>query len=126
METASIIAIDLAKNVFHLHGASESGAVVFRKTQQRSRLLDFAGSQPACIIAMEACATAHWWARQFEAMGHRVRLMPPVYVKPFLKRQKNDTADAEAIAEAAMRPTMRFVAVKSEARARAGDGIPDP
>ena len=126
METASIIAIDLAKNVFHLHGASESGAVVFRKTQQRSRLLDFVGSQPACIIAMEACATAHWWARQFEAMGHRVRLMPPVYVKPFLKRQKNDTADAEAIAEAAMRPTMRFVAVKSEARARAGDGIPDP
>ena len=89
-------------------------------------MLDVAGSQPACIIAMEACATAHWWARQFEAMGHRVRLIPPVYVKPFLKRQKNDTADAEAIAEAAMRPMMRFVAVKSEARARAGDGVPDP
>ena len=116
METASIIAIDLAKNVFHLHGATESGAVVFRKTLRRSRLLDFVGSQPACIIAMEACATAHWWARQFEAMGHRVRLVPPVYVKRFLKRQKNDTADAEAIAEAAMRPTMRFVAVKTEAQ----------
>jgi len=116
METASVIAIDLAKNVFHLHGATASGAVVFRKTLRRSRLLDFVGSQPACIIAMEARATAHWWARQFEAMGHRVRLIPPVYVKPFLKRQKNDTADAEAIAEAAMRPTMRFVAVKTEAQ----------
>src|SRR6056297_849617 len=112
METASVIAIDLAKNVFHLHGASESGAVVFRKRLSRSRLLDFVGSQPTCCIALEACATAHWWARQFEAMGYRVRIVPPVYVKPLVKRQKNDTADTEAIAEAAM----RFVAVKTEAQ----------
>jgi transposase len=90
--------------------------VVFRKTLRRAQLADFMASQPACFVAMEACATAHWWARQFEAMGHAIRLVPPVYVKPFVKRQKNDMADAEAIAEAAMRPTMRFVAVKTEAQ----------
>ena len=73
-----------------------------------------------------ARATAHWWARQFEEMGHSARLIAPIYVKPFLKRQKNDAADAEAIAEAALRPTMRFVAVKTAARARARDGLPHP
>jgi transposase len=106
----------LAKNVFHLHGVTAAGAVVFRLKLRRKQVSAFMASQPPCRVAMEACATAHWWARQFEEMGHSVRLIAPAYVKPFVKRQKNDTADAEAIAEAAMRPTMRFVAIKTTAQ----------
>jgi transposase len=114
MQQTSIIGIDLAKRIFYVHGAATDGSVVFRKVLSRGQLLTFIANQPPCIVAMEACATSHGWGREFEKLGHRVRLIPPAYVKPFVKRQKNDTADAEAIAEAASRPTMRFVALKTE------------
>ena len=114
MSEVTIIGIDLAKRVFQLHGASGDGSVVFRKKLSRGQVLAFISQQSRCVVAMEACATAHGWGREFEKLGHDVRLIPPVYVKPFVKRQKNDAADAEAIVEAALRPTMRFVAVKTE------------
>jgi len=114
MDQATIVGIDLAKRVFQAHGAAADGSVVFRKKLSRSQLLTFLAAQPRCTVAMEACATAHGWGREIGRLGHEVRLIPPIYVKPFVKRQKNDAADAEAIAEAASRPTMRFVAVKSE------------
>ena len=108
MSEVAIIGIDLAKRVFQLHGARDDGTVVFRKKLSRGQVLVFFARQPNCVVAMEACATAHGWGREFEKLGHSVRLIPPVYVKPFVKRQKNDAADAEAIVEAALRPTMRF------------------
>jgi len=108
MSEVTIIGIDLAKRVFQLHGARDDGTVVFRKKLSRGQVLVFFARQPNCVVAMEACATAHGWGREFEKLGHSVRLIPPVYVKPFVKRQKNDAADAEAIVEAALRPTMRF------------------
>ena len=111
----SIIGLDLAKMVFQAHGADASGGIMFRKTLRRAKVLDFFREQPRCVVAMEACGGAHHWAREIGRLGHNVRLIPPVYVKPFVKRQKNDASDAEAICEAAQRPTMRFVAVKSEA-----------
>lgn len=114
MKEVSIIAVDLAKQAFQVHGASAEGSVVFRKKLSRSQFLAFLSRQPACLVAMEACATSHYWGREIMKLGHTVRLIPPIYVKPFVKRHKNDAADAEAIAEAASRPTMRFVAVKSE------------
>lgn len=114
MSAITIIGVDLAKRVFQLHGANADGSVAFRKKLSRSRFLTFLSDQPRCVVAMEACATAHGWGREIEKLGHEVRLVPPAYVKPFVKRQKNDAADAEAIAEAASRPTMRFVAVKTE------------
>lgn len=114
MSEVTIIGIDLAKRVFQLHGACQDGSVAFRKKLSRGQLLAFVARHPKCVIAMEACATAHGWGREFTKLGHEVRLIPPVYVKPFVKRQKNDVADAEAIVEAAMRPTMRFVALKTE------------
>src|SRR6056297_764612 len=116
MDDISIIGLDLAKRVFQAHGARADGSVGFRKKLGRSQVLGFFAKQPRCIVAMEACATAHEWGRAIGELGHEVRLIPPIYVKPFVKRQKNDAADAEAIAEAAGRPTMRFVAVKSEAQ----------
>ena len=114
MEKVSIIGLDIAKSVFQAHGADASGGVVFRKKIGRARLLEFFASQPPCTVAMEACGGAHHWAREITKLGHEVKLIAPKYVKPFVKRQKNDVADAEAICEAACRPTMRFVAVKSE------------
>lgn len=114
MSEVTIIGIDLAKRIFHLHGAGHDGSVVFRKRLSRGQLLAFMSQVPQCVVAMEACATAHGWGRVFEKIGHAVRLIPPIYVKPFVKRQKNDCADAEAIVEAALRPTMRFVALKTE------------
>ena len=114
MEEVTIVGVDLAKRVFQLHGAAADGSVVFRRKLSRNQLLPFLARRPPCIIAIEACATAHHWGREIEKLGHGVRLIPPIYVKPFVKRQKNDAADAEAIAEAAARPTMRFVAVKTE------------
>lgn len=113
MSEVSIIGIDLAKHVFQLHGAAADGKVLFRRRVRRERLLAFLASQPACEVVMEACGSAHYWGREIAALGHRVRLVAPAYVKPFVKRQKHDAADAEAIVEAAQRPTMRFVAVKS-------------
>jgi len=111
----STIGLDLAKRVFQAHGADASGKVVFRKRLRREQVLAFFAGRPASVVAMEACSSAHYWAREIGELGHTVRLIPPAYVKPFVKRQKNDTTDAEAICEAAQRPTMRFVSVKSEA-----------
>ena len=120
MEEVSIIGIDLAKRSFQVHGAKADGSVAYRRKLGRGKLLSFLASQPPCTVAMEACASAHYWGREIVALGHEVRLLPPIYVKPFVKRQKNDQADAEAITEAAQRPTMHFVAVKSEAQQAQG------
>ena len=120
MKEVSIIGLDLAKSVFQAHGAGADGSVVFRRRPSRAQLLKFLADQPSCVVAMEACASAHHWGREVGALGHEVRLIAPAYVKPFVKRQKNDAADAEAIAEAASRPTMRFVAVKSVEKQAAG------
>ncbi len=109
----STIGLDIAKSVFQVHGVDGSGATVKRRQLRRRQLLGFFAKQPPCLVGMEACATAHHWAREIGALGHEVRLMPPHYVKPYVKRNKNDAADAEAICEAVTRPTMRFVAVKS-------------
>ena len=114
MDHATIIGIDLAKRSFQLHGARPDGSVAFRKKLSRNKLLAFVASHPRCVVAMEACASAHHWGRAIENLGHEVKLVPPIYVKPFVKRQKNDAADAEAICEATARPTMRFVAVKTQ------------
>lgn len=114
MDQVSIIGIDLAKYSFQLHGARADGSVVFRKKLSRGKVLHFLASQPPCVVAMEACASAHHWGRETERLGHEVKLVPPIYVKPFVKRQKNDTTDAEAICEAVQRPAMSFVAVKTK------------
>lgn len=107
------VGVDIAKNVFQVHGIDSEGRVVLRRKVRRDRLLALLGGLKPCLIGMEACATAHHWARELEALGHQVKLMPPAYVKAYVKRNKNDAADAEAICEAVTRPTMRFVAVKS-------------
>jgi transposase len=116
VDQVSTIGLDIAKHVFQTHGADAIGRVMFRKRLTRARLLAFFAAQPPCVVAMEACAGAHHWAREIGRLGHTVRLIPPAYVKPYVKRQKNDVADAEAICEAAQRPTMRFVPVKSDAQ----------
>src|SRR4051812_38798470 len=114
MGQVGTIGLDIAKHVFQAHGADGSGAVLFRKKLRRAQVLAFFAAQPPCVVAMEACGGAHHWGREISRLGHTVQLIPPRYVKPFVKRQKNDAADAEAICEAAQRPTMRFVTVKSE------------
>ena len=111
----SVIGIDISKRYFQLHGASADGEPVLRKKLTRSKLLGFLAKQPVCRVVIEVCASAHHWGRMIQELGHEVRLIPPVYVKPYVKRQKNDANDAGAIVEAAQRPTMRFVAVKTEA-----------
>lgn len=113
MKEVSIIGVDLAKQVFQLHGATADGEVVFRKKLSRKQFVAFMQAQAGCCVAMEACAIAHHWARTLAGLGHEVRLIAPKFVKPYVKNQKNDMADAEAIAEAASRPTMRFVEVKT-------------
>ncbi len=120
MKEISIIGVDIAKHVFQVHGARADGSVAFSKKLSRGKLLPFLKLKPRCVVAMEACASSHHWGRQIEALGHQVRLIAPAYVKPFVKRQKNDAADAEAIAEAAARLTMRFVAVKSAEKQASG------
>lgn len=105
--------LDLAKRVFQVHAVDASGVVVVRKALRRSQILPFFTKLPSCLIGMEACGTSHHWARELTKLGHEVRMMPPAYVKPYVKRGKNDAVDAEAICEAVTRPTMRFVAMKS-------------
>lgn len=107
------IGLDLAKRVFQVHAVDASGDVVVRKALRRSQVLPFFTKLPPCLIGIEACGTSHHWARELTRLGHEVRMMPPAYVKPYVKRGKNDAVDAEAICEAVTRPTMRFVAMKS-------------
>ncbi|RWQ13726.1 MULTISPECIES: IS110 family transposase [unclassified Mesorhizobium] len=114
MEKVSTIGLDVAKHVFQVHGVDAQGAVVVRRKLRRDDVVAFFTSLPACLIGIEACATSHHWARVLTALGHEVRLMPASYVKPYVKRHKNDASDAEAICEAVTRPTMRFVPTKSE------------
>lgn len=113
MAQVSTIGLDLAKNVFQVHGIDALGKVLVRRALRRGEVLPFFAKLSPCLIGMEACATAHHWARALIRLGHTVKLMPPAYVKPYVKRGKTDAADAEAIAEAVSRPTMRFVAVKT-------------
>ncbi len=113
MNEVSTIGLDLAKNVFQVHGVDEAGKIVVRRQLRRSQVIAFFKKLPPCLVGMEACATSHHWARELQALGHEVRIMPAHYVKAYVKRNKNDAADAAAIAEAVTRPSMRFVAVKS-------------
>ncbi len=113
MTEVSTIGLDLAKNVFQVHGVDVSGETVICRQLRRRQVLPFFRKQPACLVGIEACATSHYWAREIGALGHEVRILPAAYVKPYVKRNKNDAADAEAICEAVTRPSMRFVAVKT-------------
>ena len=110
------IGLDLAKHVFQVHGVDQHGKVVVKRQLRRGEVLRFFGRLGRCLVGMEACATAHHWAREIEKLGHAVRLMPPAYVKAYVRRQKNDAADAAAICEAVARPSMRFVPVKTVAQ----------
>ncbi len=113
MRDITTIGLDLAKTVFQVHGADREGRPVLRRKMRRGQVLKFFAGLPPCVVGMEACASAHHWAREIGALGHEVHLIPPQYVRPFVKTNKNDAADAEAIAEALMRPTMHFASVKS-------------
>ena len=113
MQAITTIGLDIAKSVFQVHGVDADGQVVIRRKLKRRYVLAFFEKLPACLVGIEACATSHHWSRQLQALGHKVRLMPPVYVKPYVKRQKNDAADAEAICEAVTRANMRFVETKT-------------
>jgi Transposase len=116
MGEVSTIGLDVAKSVFQVHGVDSCGEVVICKRVRRSKLLEFFSALPHCLIGIEACPSAHYWnwSRELQALGHTVKLMPPSYVKAYLKRSKNDANDAAAICEAATRPSMRFVPIKSE------------
>lgn len=116
MDMDTMIGVDLAKSVFQVHGASMSGEIRFQRKLSRQTFRTFMSKQPASIVVMEACGSAHYWTRVLSGFGHEVRLIAPRYVRPFVKRQKNDAADAEAIVVAAQRPEMRFVERKSEAQ----------
>ena len=113
MQTISTIGLDIAKSVFQVHGVDAAGQVAVRRQLKRRYVLAFFQKLPSCLIGIEACASSHYWSRELQALGHTVRLMPPAYVRPYVKRQKNDSADAEAICEAVTRPNMRFVPTKS-------------
>ncbi len=108
------VGLDLAKNVFQVHGVDAKGKVVVRRRLRRAKVRDFFAGLEPCLIGLEACGTAHFWARELRALGHEVRIMPPSYVKAYVRRGKNDAVDAEAICEAVTRPTMRFVPIKTE------------
>ena len=118
------VGIDLAKNVFRIHGCDAHGKPVLRKQLGRRQLLSFIANLPRCPVAMEACASAHYWAREIEKLGHQVRLIGPRFVRPYVKGNKNDASDAEAICEAASRPSMPFVAIKSAAQQEHRSGAP--
>jgi transposase len=113
MQSVRTIGLDIAKSIFQVHGVDAHGKVVVRRQLKRRYLLAFFKKLPPCLVGIEACATAHYWSRELQALGHTVRLMPAAYVKPYLKRQKNDASDAEAICEAVGRPNMRFVETKT-------------
>jgi len=113
IQAITTIGLDIAKSVFQVHGVDAEGHVVIRRQLKRRYVLAFFQKLPPCLVGIEACASSHHWSRELQALGHNVRLMPPAYVKPYVKRQKNDTTDAEAICEAVTRPTMRFVATKT-------------
>jgi transposase len=112
MQTVTTIGLDIAKSVFQVHGVDAEGNVIVRQLKRRY-VLAFFQKVPPCLVGIEACASSHHWSRELQALGHTVRLMPPAYVKPYVKRQKNDAADAEAICEAVSRPNMRFVETKT-------------
>jgi transposase len=113
MQTVTTVGLDIAKSVFQVHGIDAKGDVVIRRQLKRRYVLAFFQKLPSCLVGIEACASSHHWSRELTALGHTVRLMPPAYVKPYVKRQKNDMADAEAICEAVTRATMRFVPTKT-------------
>src|SRR6202163_288962 len=113
MQAVTTIGLDIAKSVFQVHGVDAQGKVVIRRQLKRRYVLAFFKRLSPCLVGIEACATSHHWSRELKALGHTVRLMPPAYVKPYLKRQKNDAADAEAICEAVTRMNMRFVETKT-------------
>jgi transposase len=113
MQTITTIGLDIAKSVFQVHGVDAAGQVLIRRQLKRRYVLAFFQKLPPCLVGIEACASSHHWSRELMALGHNVRLMPPAYVKPYVKRQKNDAADAEAICEAVTRANMRFVATKT-------------
>jgi len=114
MGEVSTVGLDIAKSVFQVHGVDSDGAVLIRKRVSRAKVLEFFEALPSCLVGIEACPSAHHWSRRLQALGHTVRLMPPSYVKAYLKRSKNDANDAAAICEAVTRPSMRFVSTKSE------------
>jgi transposase len=113
MQTVTTIGLDIAKSVFQVHGVDAAGQVIVRRQLKRRSVLAFFQKLPSCLVGIEACASSHYWSRELQVLGHTVRLMPPAYVKPYIKRQKNDAADAEAICEAVTRPSMRFVETKT-------------
>src|SRR5437764_2162408 len=113
MQAITTIGLDIAKSVFQVHGIDAAGQVVMRRQLKRRYVLAFFQKLPACVVGIEACASSHYWSRELQALGHTARLMPPAYVKPYVKRQKNDMADAEAICEAVTRANMRFVPTKT-------------
>jgi len=113
MQAVTTIGFDIAKSVFQVHGVDMQGRVIIRRQLKRRQVLTFFRKLPPCLVGIEACASSHYWSRELQKLGHTVRLMPPAYVKPYVKRQKNDATDAEAICEAVTRPNMRFVATKT-------------
>ena len=113
MQAITTIGLDIAKSVFQIHGVDAEGKVVIRRQLRRRHVLAFFQKLTPCVVGMEACASSHHWSRELKALGHIVRLMPPAYVKPYVKRQKNDATDAEAICEAVARANMRFVPTKT-------------
>jgi transposase len=131
MQAITTIGLDIAKSVFQVHGIDAEGNVIIRRQLKRRYILAFFAKLPPCLVGIEACASSHYWSRELKALGHIVRLMPPAYVRPYVKRQKNDATDAEAICEAVRRPTMRFVETKTPGEAgrvtiadRFNDGAP--